>query len=148
MRQGQHGFTLLELMVVLLVLALLAALIGPRFGRSRDADSLQATVYELASRCRDARIGAIRSGSDTVLLIDLGKRTVSVRGNPRQLLIPAAVTIHSETSTSEQTWKSVSGIRFHPNGSSSGGTLRLQAGQHAYEIRVNWFTGRVSVERL
>jgi general secretion pathway protein H len=81
------------------------------------------------------------------VLIDLSNRIIRSDGDGAPLGVPASITIHSETSVGEQRSQSVAGIRFLPNGSSSGGTLRLEAGHRAYEVRVNWFTGRVTVER-
>ncbi len=45
---------------------------------------------------------------------------------------------------SEKRSPSIAGIRFYPNGSSTGGTIDLKMEGRAYEIRVNWLTGRVS----
>jgi general secretion pathway protein H len=37
-------------------------------------------------------------------------------------------------------------VRFHPDGASSGAVLRLSREKVGYEIRVNWYTGGVSIE--
>jgi len=37
-------------------------------------------------------------------------------------------------------------VRFHPDGASSGAVLRLSREKAGYEIRVNWYTGGVSIE--
>ena len=37
-------------------------------------------------------------------------------------------------------------VRFHPDGASSGAVLRLSREKAEYEIRVNWYTGGVSIE--
>jgi general secretion pathway protein H len=147
MRTHQEGFTLIEVLAVLMVLAILAGLATTRFITGRGSGLLQATAYELASRCRAARANAIRRGSPQVVLIDLAARRVAAGNNAPPLSIPAAVTIHTETSASERRSQSITGIRFFANGASTGGTLRLEAEKRAYEIRINWFTGRVTVER-
>ena len=82
-----------------------------------------------------------------VVLIDLATRQVAAGNDAASLTIPATIAIDADTSASEGYAPSIAGIRFFPTGSSTGGTLRLQAGRRAYEIRVNWFSGRVSVER-
>jgi general secretion pathway protein H len=146
MQDRQSGFTLIEIVAVLMVLAIVAGLVGARMGARSGSESLQATAYEFASRCRAARAKAIRRGSDQTVVIDLANRVVSAGEEASPLSIPATITILTDTSSSEQRSKSVAGIRFHPNGSSTGGIVRLEAGRRAYEIRVNWFTGRVSVE--
>ena len=37
-------------------------------------------------------------------------------------------------------------VRFHPDGASSGAVLKLSREKAEYEIRVNWYTGGVSIE--
>ena len=147
MRVHQDGFTLIEVLAVVMVLAIIAGLATARFIAGHGNDVLQATAYELASRCRTARANAIRRGSSQVVLIDLATRRVAADRETAPLAIPAVVTIHAETSASERRSEAITGIRFFPTGASTGGTLRLETGKHAYEIRVNWFTGRVTVER-
>jgi general secretion pathway protein H len=145
-RARQDGFTLIEVIAVLLVLAIVAGLASARFLADRSGDVLQATAYEVASRCRHARAAAIRRGTPQVVRIDLASRQVAAGDDGATLSIPATITIDTDTSASEQYSPSIAGIRFFPTGASTGGKLRLQAGRRAYEIRVNWFTGRVSVE--
>ena len=148
MRARQEGFTLLELIVVLIVLALVAGLVGTRFVASRGNDFLESTAHQFASRCRAVRAAAIRGGRQHVLLIDLADRRVVADVDFRPLAIPASITIHAETSARERRSPSIAGIRFYPNGGSSGGALTLEADHRSYAVRVNWFTGRVIVERL
>ena len=146
MKDRQSGFTLIEIIAVLLVLAIVAGLVGARVRSGSGGDVLQATAHELALRCRAARAKAIRRGADQTVVIDLANRVVSAGEEGLELNIPATITILTDTSAAEQRSQAVAGIRFHPNGSSTGGVVRLEAGRKAYEIRVNWFTGRVSVE--
>ena len=145
MRGRQSGFTLIEMIAVLLVLAILAGFVGVRL-RPGSSDALQATAHELASRCRAARASAIRRGADQTVVIDLANRMVSAGNAAQPLQIPATITVITDTSAAEQRSQAIAGVRFHPNGSSTGGMVRLESGRKAYEIRVNWFTGRVSVE--
>ena len=145
MRGRQSGFTLIEMIAVLLVLAILAGFVGVRL-RPGGNDALQATAHELASRCRAARASAIRRGADQTVVIDLANRTVSAGNAGQPLQIPATITVLTDTSAAEQRSQAIAGVRFHPNGSSTGGTIRLESGKKAYEVRINWFTGRVSVE--
>lgn len=145
MHDRESGFTLVEIIAVVMVLAIMAGLVGARLG-PRSSDALQITAYEFASRCRAARAKAIRRGADQTVVIDLANRVVSAGEEGLELNIPATITILTDTSAAEQRSQAVAGIRFHPNGSSTGGVVRLEAGRKAYEIRVNWFTGRVSVE--
>ena len=128
MQGRQSGFTLIEVIAVLLVLAILAGLVGVRLRPGSGSDALQATAHELASRCRAARASAIRRGADQTVVIDLANRVVSAGEAARPLNIPATITILTDTSAAEQRSQAVAGIRFHPNGSSTGGMVRLEVG--------------------
>jgi general secretion pathway protein H len=42
----------------------------------------------------------------------------------------------------------MAGVRFFPNGSSTGATIDLRTERQAYEVRINWLTGRVSTAAI
>jgi general secretion pathway protein H len=148
MRARQDGFTLVELLAVLVVLAIVAGVATTNLGARHSGDVLQATAHELASRCRAARSAAIRQATDQTVVIDMGNRVIIAGKDVPPLRIVDAVSIASETSATEQRAPRVAGIRFFPNGGSTGGKIRLETGRQAYEVRVNWLTGRVAVERM
>ena len=39
------------------------------------------------------------------------------------------------------------GIRFYPDGGSTGGNVRLEANGRIYQVNVTWLTGEASVQR-
>src|SRR5262249_54223986 len=143
MPSRQQGFTLIELLAVLLVLALAVGLVGSRFGARHSGEVLQATAYELASRLRAARTAAIRQASNRTVVIDMANRLITAGKDIAPLKIAETISILSQTSATEQSAPRIAGIRFLPNGASTGGTIRLETGRQAYEVRVNWLTGRV-----
>ncbi|MBO0766849.1 MAG: prepilin-type N-terminal cleavage/methylation domain-containing protein [Hyphomicrobiaceae bacterium] len=148
MRARQDGFTLVELLAVLVVLAIVAGLAATNLGGRHSADVLQATAHELASRCRAARSAAIWQASDQIVVIDMGNRVITAGKDVPPLKVADTVSLSSETSATEQRAPRVAGIRFFPNGGSTGGKIRLETGRQAYEVRVNWLTGRVAVQRV
>jgi general secretion pathway protein H len=147
MQARQDGFTLVEILAVLVVLAIAAGLVGARFAARHDSEVLQAAAYELASRCRAARSAAIRNGSDQAIVIDVANRLVTAGADVPPLRISEGIGIVSRTSAMERHSRGAVGIRFFANGASTGGTVRLESGRRSYEVRVNWLTGRVVVER-
>lgn len=60
------------------------------------------------------------------------------------LRIPAGIEI-SFVQSSREMRGSAGGIRFLPEGGSSGGFLSLKRGAAGYEISVNWLTGGVLI---
>lgn len=148
MRTRQAGFTLVELLAVLVVLALVVGLAATQLGTRHGGAALEAAAHEIASRCRAARAAAIRQAASRTVVIDMGRRTVTAGNDVPPFTIPDTVSVTSETSVAEQQGRTVAGIRFFPNGASTGGRVRLETGRQAYEVRVNWLTGRVAVERV
>lgn len=146
MAERQHGFSLVEVIIVLVVLAITAGLVAARVRVDDGRDRLQATAYQLASRFRAARTQAIRLGSEQTVSLDVANRVVRAGHGGRPLPIPRPINIRTSTSATEQGGDATAGIRFYPDGSSTGGSIRLESGPVAYDVRVNWFTGRVIVQ--
>jgi general secretion pathway protein H len=144
----QAGFTLVELLAVLVVLALVAGVAATQFGARHGGAALEAAAHEIASRCRAARAAAIRQAESRTVVIDMKSRLVTVGADVPPFRIAETIGIASETSAGERHGGEVAGIRFFPNGTSTGGKVRLETGRQAYEVRVNWLTGRVVVERI
>lgn len=58
----RRGFTLLELLLVLLIVGTMASLAVPRFGRARDRLAVRGAALELAAALAVTRASAIRAG--------------------------------------------------------------------------------------
>jgi general secretion pathway protein H len=137
------GFTLIEVVAVMLIIALLAALavtMMPGTGRAK----LKAVTMEAASLLRRERLGAILTGRERQVAID-GERRVLIGDGGGTVAIPADVVLDLLSAGPAQTNRAVV-VRFHPDGASSGAVLRLSREKAEYEIRVNWYTGGVSIE--
>jgi prepilin-type N-terminal cleavage/methylation domain-containing protein len=74
------GFTLLELIVVLFILALAAALVAPIFTRSFGQLRLKAAARDLAALCRFARTQAIANQVVLEVVLDRGANAYWLRG--------------------------------------------------------------------
>ena len=95
-----------------------------------------------------ASTALVASIAGPVVALTVARRQVSAGTDIAPLRIPDTVSVISQTSAAEQRAPSSAGIRFLPNGASTGGKVRLENGRQAYEVRVNWLTGRVVVERV
>lgn len=146
---SSRGFTLLELLVVLLVLATAAALAAPAIGRSTDAVRVRAEVAGFAAMLRHAREQAIVTGRPHSVVVDPAAGQITI-------VAPA------ETTSEDQVLKRRSipagwgvdaptpgalSVRFEPQGNSSGGDFRLVVGGFAYRVTVDPVTGRVRSAR-
>lgn len=142
-RRGAGGFTLIELVVTLFLVALAAALLAPSMGRSVDAIRGRAEVSGMAAYFRAAREQAITGGvplevrlvPETRTLMILVAGSDAVRSS-RGFVSLLAIEPDPPTATS---------VTFQPQGLSSGGVFRILApGNRQYVVMVDALTGRVS----
>jgi general secretion pathway protein H len=143
-RAAEAGFTLIEVLAAVVILALALGSVTLRLSRPSDRLTLDALAAETASRARAARDAAMRSGRDSILRVDLGRRIIAAESG-KPVTFPEDVTITVLASRAD-TAGGISDIRFFPDGSSTGGVIRLGGAGGQHEIRINWFTGRVRIE--
>jgi general secretion pathway protein H len=138
------GFTLLEMLIVVALLALATAVAMPTFMRPSDGVQLQATTRKLVNALRLTRAMAIARNAEIALTIDVDKRTFSSAAIRPQSFSPdmAAELTFAEP---ERTTRSTGGFRFFPDGSSSGGDVRLRLHGREARICVNWLTGEAQL---
>lgn len=140
-----RGFTLMELLVVLAILGLAVALSAPAFYRVLPGLALKTGSHTVATALREARGLAIGTNSEVVMLIDLDKHALSVGGD-RPVQIDPRLGITLITSTHEIVDPGVGGIRFYPDGTSTGGGVTLSLNERQYRVVVDWLTGRVIID--
>jgi len=81
-RRGTAGFTLIEILVVLLVMALLLTFMLPSFLKTIQKQKLVGAAQQTAILLRLARLQAIKTATNTVVQIDTTKGTVTAFGDP------------------------------------------------------------------
>jgi general secretion pathway protein H len=138
------GFTLIEMIVVLAVLGIaLASVAGYKPPWSRGLN-LGARAAELAGQLRLARSEAITRNEGVALDLDIAHRQYRI-GNAVLRQLPDSIDIELLTVAAERVAPTVGSIRFHPDGSSSGGSIVLADGSKRLAVGVDWLTGRVSI---
>jgi len=78
--RSQTGFSLLELLVVLMLLALVTAVVAPSLGRSLATAKLKTSSREIAATIRLARSKAVREQQVYLLGFDLEKGEMELSG--------------------------------------------------------------------
>ncbi len=143
-RHAQGGFTSIELLAVIAILAMVLATTVVLTQPSTARTELKAATARIASILRNTRTNAILQRSDRAVLVDVSRRLVWSRANKPATAISKKIRLAVTSAQSQNRRNGVAGIKFYPNGSSSGATIRLYGSGQINEIRVNWLTGRVS----
>jgi type IV fimbrial biogenesis protein FimT len=144
MTRHDRGFTLLELLVTLLVLAVVVGLGLPTVGRSADTIRSRAEVARFAAVLRRAREEAITSRQARDVVVDPGAGRVRIMAGPDQVreawTLPGGLTVQAATPEALT-------VRFEAYGVSSGGEYRLTTGTSHWRVVVDPLTGRVRTTR-
>lgn len=143
-RSLRTGFTLLELLAVVSILALVAAFVVPSLGGGSTVE-IKAAARSLAAGLRQTRNRALNDNRSATLALDVAKREFRLPGEQRARKLPARVDIVLYAARSEQLSEQLGAIRFFSDGSSTGGRITLSADALRYLVNVDWLTGRVSV---
>ncbi|CAN5232715.1 prepilin-type N-terminal cleavage/methylation domain-containing protein [soil metagenome] len=139
------GFTLIELLAVLTVLSLIAATVMMRPGVQNGGAQAKIAVASLISLLRQTRMDAIVAGREHVVVIDIGRQRIFEKDNGNSIPLPKGLQVSAKVAGSEHYTADSAGIRFFPNGASSGGTISIGYRGEVSEINVNWLNGRVSL---
>jgi general secretion pathway protein H len=144
--RAARGFTLFELLLVLVIMASGYALVVRFASGGVSGAELKSAARTVAAGLRDARGSAIAAQDSTALTLDLEKRTIEVSGGHRARALPERLDMKLYTAQSEIVDDKRGAIRFYPDGSSSGGRVTLAAGERKLLIDVDWLTGRVTIK--
>jgi general secretion pathway protein H len=134
------GFSLIEMLVVMAILALVGAVLMPVLARPSETLRLQANARDLLGALRVTRAAAIAGNAELALMIDVEERTFESPAVARRSLDPdiaAKITFAEPLRQS----RSHGGFSFFPDGSSTGGDVRLTLNGREAKICVDWFTG-------
>jgi len=149
------GFTLLELVVVLVIAGLLFSLGGPQVRTLYDTMQYREAVRELVSAAKNAKRQAFVSGQPMDLLIDTDSNRYALTFHSQKLDIEAFTPLPEDLDISVVYAAEVSpkpglaAIRFYPAGGASGGEITLirpnGSGAH---LTIDWLLGAVTQRRI
>jgi len=144
-----RGYTLIEVVIVLAVLAVAAAVVAPAVGRTVDGVKARAEVAGVATFLRFAREQAVTRQQPYEVIVDPEIRALWLRrvspepvGNVQASRhLSALLQIVAEPASARR-------VVFLAQGSSSGGRVRIVApGPRVYVITIDALTGRVTTQR-
>lgn len=161
----ERGFSLLEVVIVMVLLGLTAALMAPSFSRFSKSIELKTTAKKVAAILRYCRSEAVSKGKVHQVSFDSNLMVVKAQSieteDPKEtgqaeprtasksFSIPPGVQMKELNIESTQYPADLPAIEFYPNGGSNGGDFILDAqGLKGFKIKVNFLTGTVVIERV
>jgi general secretion pathway protein H len=136
-RGAEAGFTLLEMLTVLAIIAIALVFAAPAF-RNSGGGGLRLQIARLAAELRMTRATAIAQNRPVAFLFDGRSRAFGVAGTRTPTVLPASIGMSSNSAREP--------LVFFPDGSSTGGRFTLSDGRQALSARVEWLTGAVVVD--
>jgi general secretion pathway protein H len=144
-RKAEAGFTLVEMVCVIAIIAMLAAILLPHISRATSRPRLEGYAVETASLLKADRTAAMRRRVAIATQVDASERYLRSGSTGRILRVPDDVTFSATLPLRCNDRPAFSTISFFATGMSCGGTIVLSRLGTAYEIRVNWLTGGIEI---
>ncbi len=138
--KAKEGFTLLEMLVVLAIVGLAAAISAPLLRPSHGPLTLAASAHQLCSTLRNARAHAIATNKETDVIVDIEHRRYASSFGPSTAL-PADADIKLIIADDRRLDAIHGSFAFFPSGASSGGEIHLGNHGKSIAITISWFTG-------
>lgn len=141
------GFTLLEVLVVLLIIAMATTFAAMALSGGLDGMRLRSSTKEIAAQLRYTRTQAIATGMPQRFSIDPHGHRWQAAGD-RQGKIPPSLGVEFIGAREVQPRAGEGGILFFPDGASTGGRVQLSVKRAAWRVDVSWLTGEVTLARV
>lgn len=136
-RDRQGGFTLMEVVLAMTIIAMLAALGLPFLRPNTGVAALRMKTFEIAALLRADRNLALRSGKTSTVLISPDRGVIQSTASTARIDMPATLSLQLLP-------KGTGGIQFFADGRASAARLVIRAGKIANTIDVNGLTATVN----
>jgi len=146
-RDGAAGFTLLEIIIVLVIIAMAATLVAPAVDAGFRAREVRSAVRGLAATMRSLQSDAVRKGVVQRLTVDPVQNAIQVQEREVQPLGDVAVI--GELKGGELVAGGAVRVMFYPNGSTTGIDVvvaeRGMPTREGYVVRLDPLIGLVTI---
>lgn len=142
---GEQGFALIEILCVLAIIGLLAAIILPAIPRATTRAKLESYAVETAALLKADRNAALRRRIQVTTQIDAKTRSIRSGVTGRVIRLPGDVSLDAMLASRCADLTAGRSIDFFPSGMSCGGVIALARPGMGFEVRVNWLTGGVDI---
>jgi general secretion pathway protein H len=168
-----RGFSLVELIVVLVVIGLSVSLVMPSLSRFSKTIELKGAARKISAILRYGRSEAVSKGQTYQIILDSDSGEVRVQKTEfseekvgttrlreeelkreektvRQMYhLPGGINVKEVDIASPQYSSDYPTIEFYPNGGSNGGSFLLNSEElGGYRIKVHFLTGMVAIEKV
>ncbi len=144
-RAGERGFALIEILCVLAIIGLLAAIILPAIPRTTTRARLESYAVETATLLKSDRNAALRRQIQVATQVDAASRSIRSGVTGRIIRLPVDVSMKAMLASRCADRNAGRSIEFFPSGMSCGGVIALARPGIGFEVRVNWLTGGVEI---
>jgi general secretion pathway protein H len=141
----ERGFALIEILCVLAIIGMLAAIILPALPRATTRAKLESFAVQTAALLKADRNVALRRQIQVTTQIDAASRSIRSGVTGRVIRLPKDVSIDATLAARCADRIAGRSIDFFPSGMSCGGTIAMARPGMGYEVRVNWLTGGVEI---
>jgi general secretion pathway protein H len=142
---AQAGFTLLEVVCVLVIIGLLAAVVVPAIPHATSLPRIEGYALQTAALLNADHDAAQRQHREVTTVIDAPSRIIRSGVNGRVLHFPSDVTVEAVLAQRCNDRAAGPTIRFLDSGLSCGGAVALTRDGAGFQVRVNWLTGGAEV---
>lgn len=145
-RSTLRGFTLLEIVLVVALIAAASLVAAAVLTGGVDRMRLHASAKEIAAHLRYTRTQAIATGRQQRFAIDPAAHTWEAP-NGKHGKIPLKLGVRFIGAREAQARAGEGGFLFFADGASTGGRVQLTTNGAAWNIDVAWLTGDVTIHR-
>jgi general secretion pathway protein H len=139
------GFTLIEVVCVLAIVAMLAAIVLPAIPRNTSQQRLEGYAIETAALLNADQESARRQHRDVATAVDAPLRIIRSGASPWMVRLPADVTVEALLASRCKDRAAGAAIHHLASGLSCGGVITLTRPGAGFQIKVNWLTGGAEV---
>lgn len=143
-----QGFTLFELLVVLAVIGLVLAAMPGFLVRDADRVELESAVRSVAAGLREAQSNALVSNREQVFALDVETRRFRVAAGQPLRQLDSDTVLRFTTARAGAIAPTAGTIRFFPDGSATGGRIRLARDGLQASVQVDWLTGEITIDAV
>lgn len=145
--KNKEGFSLLELLAVLLLIGLASLVVLPSIDKGLRGNEIRQSAVEIAALARSLRSQAVYGNTLRQLILNTVEKSIQ-EAEGKKVLLPSALRILG-VEGGESVGEGLLQFLFFPNGSILGGSISIsgEEGTPVYQVRLDSLTGQVAVLR-